>query len=225
MNKKIIIAILIVAALVAGAAYLRGLFDEKAAVVIDKVNDAIYAALAAAGIENELVDVTDARTIVDYEVPGGMNKEVALFYVLGAAAQYATAESIITATLFENGSASEESTVSVQDVLAFLNEEIGIQEFREKITRAAPFSFHSSKYFIGFVRWASFLIPSANADEIDLGLEVDDIKAGRLTECTKKLRALEAQCNDPDPSSNEKCLNEAKRAFLACILPPDNKWQ
>src|SRR3990167_4437762 len=103
MNKKIIIAILIVAALVAGAAYLRGLFDEKAAVVIDERNDAIYAALAAAGIENALVDVTDARTIVDYEVPGGMNKEVALFYVLGAAARYAAAESTITATKIFRG--------------------------------------------------------------------------------------------------------------------------
>src|SRR3989338_4688304 len=225
MNKKIIIAILIVAALVAGAAYLRGLFDEKATVVIDERNDAIYAALAAAGIENALVDVTDARTIVDYEVPGGMNKEVALFYVLGAAARYAAAESTITATLFENESASEEATVSARDARAFLNREINLQEFREKIVRAAPFSFRNGKHWIGFVRRASFLILPANASVIDLELESSDIKAGPLIECTKKLRALEAQCNDPDPSRNAACLNEAKRAFLACILPPGNKWQ
>ena len=135
MNKKIIIAILVVAVLVVGVAYLRSLFDEKVAVVIDERNDAIYAALLSVGIENALVDVTDEMTIIGYEVPQDMHKQTALYYVIGAAARYAVPESAITATLFENGSASEESTVFAKDALAFLNKEITGETFSGRINR------------------------------------------------------------------------------------------
>ena len=109
--------------------------DEQTAVVIDERNDAIYAALVSVGIENALVDVTDERTIIRYEVPNDMNKEAALYYVIGGAARYAIPGSTITATLFENESASEESTVSVKDVFAFLNKKITEKKFSGRINR------------------------------------------------------------------------------------------
>lgn len=128
-------AIAIVLAVVFFIRFDRASVDEQTAVVIDERNDAIYAALVSVGIENALVDVTDARTIIRYEVPRAINKKAALYYVIGAAARYAVPASTIIATLFENESASEESTVSVKDVLAFLNKEMTEKEFSGRINR------------------------------------------------------------------------------------------
>jgi hypothetical protein len=80
--------------------------------VADGRNDSVYASLAVAGMENALVDLTDERTIIGYELPRELDKEVALFYVLGAAARHTNPEATITTIAFQGGKASEEASVA-----------------------------------------------------------------------------------------------------------------
>lgn len=177
-------------------------------VVIDERNDFVYSALAAAGIEKALVDVTDDRTIVDYELPIDLEKEVALFYVLGAAARYTNSESSITTTVFKDSKVSEESTVTTKHLLAFLNEEISLQECQERIVRTAPPSRRIGTHLFWSAR-------PANAQS------AEDIELAEALRCWNRYLTSKDFCESGDlvdPQKNkESCLFFAKRQLLICI--------
>lgn len=194
--------------------------------ITDGRNDSVYASLAVAGVENALVDLTGERTIIGYELPGDLDKEVALFYILGAAARHTNPEATITTTLFTGGQPSEEATVAAKDVIAFLNEEISLQECQARISRTTPSLRRHNGPASSMGVLAAPLLPAVNAQE--------DIEPAQAARCMRMLKEWQDQCNsayfkelNTGPGYDfEKikadCLLLAKKAFLRCIGRPKN---
>lgn len=124
-----ILALIIILSIV----YINIPLAEEDNVPVDERNSNVYEALVAAGIENALIDITDKGAIVNYDPPEGMENEVALYYIIGAVAPYMGAGTNITVTLFEGENAIREYGVDMEDVAAFLNEEINEEEFSSRI--------------------------------------------------------------------------------------------
>jgi hypothetical protein len=170
--------------------------------VADGRNDSVYASLAVAGMENALVDLTDERTIIGYELPRELDKEVALFYVLGAAARHTNPEATITTIAFQGGKASEEASVAAKDVMAFLNEEISLQECQARITRTGPLALRHGVTEPSIGVLAAPLLPAVSAQE--------DIEPAQATRCIRLLQEWQGQCN----SAYFKELNTGRAMIL-----------
>lgn len=106
---------------------------SEAEVLPSEANSHIYSLLVAANIEEALVDSTNERTIVSYDLSDNMEKEVSWFYVMGAVASVVPQSKRIEIQAFVNGEPTESITVQMADALDFANNRISEEEFRTKL--------------------------------------------------------------------------------------------
>ncbi|RLG39170.1 MAG: hypothetical protein DRN91_00585 [Candidatus Alkanophagales archaeon] len=88
--------------------------------------------MTSVGIEDAIVDITDERALVRYNLPENMSKESVNYYIMGAAAAITNSSKIVI-QVYENFTPLEEIVVSTEDVLAFMNETITYEEFEKRI--------------------------------------------------------------------------------------------
>ena len=94
----------------------------------------LYSALADAGIENAVADVTKERTLVRFELPEGMNKEAAVSYLFGVAAELEPNVSDIVVQVFKNEKPVEEYKAKSSDVKDYSAGKISDSDFEGKVT-------------------------------------------------------------------------------------------
>jgi len=132
MKKKIVIPIAVTAVL-AIALYILSLPSQPEPEIIpNPLNTELYLALTSVGIEDAIVDITDERALVRYNLPENMSKESVNYYIMGAAAAITNSSKIVI-QVYENFTPLEEIVVSTEDVLAFMNETITYEEFEKRI--------------------------------------------------------------------------------------------
>ena len=98
-------------------------------------NTVLYEALAEAGIENALVDVTKERIIVRLEIPEGYGKQATLSYVFGAAAETGQSSGQLIVEVFEGETPKEQYTASIKDIIDAAEGKITEESFAAKVER------------------------------------------------------------------------------------------
>ena len=138
MNKKIIIGIAVIIALIIAAfsyLYLAPAEESEIPVYSSPKNTLVYAVLVEGGLNESIVDITDERTLIGIEIDPDMYGENVAFYAMGAAASIAPETPDIIVQLFLNGTFSEEYSVKTQAVIDFTEERITEQEFDNLIKK------------------------------------------------------------------------------------------
>lgn len=117
MKKIITISLAIIAVVVLIVGYLT-LVPAKAVV---PENEALYSVLANVGIDDALVDVTDERVLVRYNLPEGKDPEAARYFVLGTAAHVAPYSKRIIIQTYRDMEPLEEASVATADVIRIMS--------------------------------------------------------------------------------------------------------
>lgn len=99
-------------------------------------NSILYHALANESITDAVVNITDERAFVRYNVPGNMSKNESIYYTLGAAARLASGSDRIVLEVYTDFEPDEKVVVSMDAANKFLTNEISTQEFRNEIQRS-----------------------------------------------------------------------------------------
>jgi len=100
---------------------------------IREENTRLYAALVAVGIEDAIVDITDERALIRFNLPNNLNKEATWYYIMSASAAIAPETDKIIIQTYENYERREEVTVNTTDVIALINGSITIEEFQKML--------------------------------------------------------------------------------------------
>ena len=85
---------------------------------IREENTRLYAALVAVGIEDAIVDITDERALIRFNLPNNLNKGATWYYIMSASAAIAPETDKIIIQTYENYERREEVTVNTTDVIA-----------------------------------------------------------------------------------------------------------
>ncbi|RLI85044.1 MAG: hypothetical protein DRO98_07650 [Archaeoglobales archaeon] len=133
MKKKVAISITVIAILAISLYILSLPLLPEPEITTNPLNTELYLALASVGIEDAVVDITDERALIRYNLPENMSKESVNYYIMGAAATIAPNSSKIVIQVYENFTPVEEVVVSTEDVLTFMNETITHEEFEKRI--------------------------------------------------------------------------------------------
>lgn len=96
-------------------------------------NTELYGKLAASGIQDALVDVTEERALIRYNQPANMTRSSSVHIAMGSAAQVAPNSSEIVVEVYEDFEPAVTATVTTDDVLAFLDGEITYETFRDRV--------------------------------------------------------------------------------------------
>lgn len=131
MKKKVAISITVIAIL-AISSYILSLPSQPEPVTPYPLNTELYLALASVGIEDAVVDITEERALIRYNLPENMSKEAVNYYIMGAAATITNSSKILI-QVYENFTPLEEVIVSTEDVLAFMNGTITYEELEKRI--------------------------------------------------------------------------------------------
>ena len=126
MNKPKLTVLLFFAifsmAVMAGLVYEMSVTESREVVEenleIRTENTQLYAALVDAGIEDAVVDITDERALIRYNLllPATLNKEATRQYILSASAIIAPETDKIVIQTYVNYEPGEEITVNTKDV-------------------------------------------------------------------------------------------------------------
>ena len=100
---------------------------------IREKNTRLYAALVAVGIEDAIVDITDERALIRYNLPPNLNAEATWYYIISASAIIAPETEKIIIQTYVNYEPREEVTVNTTDVIALMNEDITMEDFKEMV--------------------------------------------------------------------------------------------
>jgi len=100
---------------------------------IHEENTQLYAALVAVGIEDAIVDITDERALIRFNLPNNLNKEATWYYIMSASAAIAPETDKIIIQTYENYERREEVTVNTTDVMALINGNITMEEFQKML--------------------------------------------------------------------------------------------
>jgi len=134
--KKWLIALLVFLGLILVAAAILGYFaylgSQDDSIQVNEKNTDLYAALVAAGINDAVVDITDERVLVSYNLPKLDDKEAYIYFTLGATSKLSHNSKEIIITEFSDLKAFEEVTVSMEDVKSFSSNTISEEEFMAK---------------------------------------------------------------------------------------------
>jgi len=128
LKLMVLVAFLLILSL-----YFLSLESEKPEITPNPLNIELYAALASVGIEDAVVDITQERALIRYNLPENMSKESVNYYIMGAAATIAPNSSKIVIQVYGNFEPLEEIVVKTEDVLAFMNETITYEELEKRI--------------------------------------------------------------------------------------------
>ena len=139
MNKsKIIIGVAIFSMAVMAGLVHETFVTESREVVEENLeirseNTQLYAALVDAGIEDAVVDITDERALIRYNLPPNLNMEATWYYIISASAIIAPETDKIVIQTYVNYEPREEITVNTTDVIALMNEGITMVDFQERV--------------------------------------------------------------------------------------------
>lgn len=98
-------------------------------------NSALYHALSDATIRDAVVDITEERAFVRYNVPAGMSKNESIYYTLGAAAAVASSSDRVVLEVYTNYEPNERVVVDMEAATAFRDNRTTAREFRNEIRR------------------------------------------------------------------------------------------
>ena len=131
MRKKVVVPSIIVT--LAIALYVLSLPTQpEPEIAPDPLSTELYLTLASAGIHDAVVDVTEERALIRYNLPENVSKESVNYYIIGATAAIANSSRIVI-QVYDNFTPLEEVEVSRDDVLAFMNHDITYEEFKGRI--------------------------------------------------------------------------------------------
>jgi len=133
MMKKKLSPILIVAFALIAFFILSLLTQPEPEITPNPLNTELYSALASAGIEDAVVDITPERALIRYNLPENMSKESANYYIMGAAATITPNSSKIVIQVYEDFEPLEEVVANTEDVLAFIDGAITYEELEKRI--------------------------------------------------------------------------------------------
>ena len=100
---------------------------------IREENTQLYAALVAVGIEDAIVDITDERALIRFNLPNNLNKEATWYYIMSASTAIAPESDKIIIQTYENYERREELTVNTTDAMALINGKITMEEFQKML--------------------------------------------------------------------------------------------
>ncbi len=97
-------------------------------------NTNLYNALLDFGITDAVVDITEERAFIRYNLPDFLDNETAVFYIMVAAASVAPEAQVIIVQTYQNFEPVDEVTVSTKDVISLREGKISEEEFLKKIS-------------------------------------------------------------------------------------------
>lgn len=103
---------------------------------VSEQNSRVYAKLVDANITSAVVDINDSRSLVRYEVPPEMSVEESEQYAMGATASIAEEAHTIRLQVYEDFEKVEEVRIATEDVLAYRDNEISLDELERRIERS-----------------------------------------------------------------------------------------
>ena len=134
--KKWVIALLVFLGLIVLAAAVLGYFaylgSQDDSIQVNEKNTDLYAALVAAGIKDAVVDITDERVLVSYNLPKMDDKENYVYFTIGAAYKLSPNSKKVIITEFSDLKPFEEVTISMDDVKEFAADKLSEEEFVAK---------------------------------------------------------------------------------------------
>jgi aspartate 1-decarboxylase len=129
--RKIIIPLALLALIIVVLGYVA--LKPAPVVEVKAENVRLYSALANMGIEDAVVDVTQDKVLVRYNLPANMDMDTVSYYVMGAAAQAAPDSKEIILQVYEDMQPVKEVTVNTSDVISFINERMTLTDFQAVI--------------------------------------------------------------------------------------------
>lgn len=96
-----------------------------------------YDMLAAGGLQDAVVDITAERALARYNEPEGVDPEATWIFVMQTLATVAPDTPIAVVQRYADFSPVEEIIAEVADVLAYLEGDITVEEFAERVERRA----------------------------------------------------------------------------------------
>lgn len=97
-------------------------------------NTNLYNTLVDFGIIDAVIDISEERAFIRYELPDFIDKTNAVYYIMGAASSVAPETETIIIQTYQNFEPVDEVIVSTKEVIFFTNGEITEEEFLEKIS-------------------------------------------------------------------------------------------
>jgi len=132
MKKKIVIPVVVLAVIAIILFILSLPSQPEAEITPSPLNTKLYTILASAGIEDAVVDITDERALVRYNLPKDVNKEDALQFVVIEVAKISDSNKIII-QIYDNFTPLEEVNVDKEDALKLARHEITYEELKQRI--------------------------------------------------------------------------------------------
>ena len=96
------------------------------------LHEALPTILVKSRIEDAVVDVTDERALVRYNLPHGLDKDDTLQFVIVEAAKISDSNKIVI-QIYENFTPLEEINVDRKVVLDFAKHRITYEEFKQRV--------------------------------------------------------------------------------------------
>ncbi len=131
--RKLIVVFLVLIALVAMVTFLYLPAPSEEEINPDPLNNELYSELMRIGIRDAVVDITDERALIRYNLPEGMSREDTELSIMKAAATIAPDSDKIVIQTYENFKPVEEVTIGTSDVLDFMEKTITYEEFKNRI--------------------------------------------------------------------------------------------
>jgi len=136
-RRKVGVAVLVLVVVLAGTlVVLAQPTPSEEPLNVSEQNSRVYAKLVDANITSAVVDINDSRALVRYEVPPEMSVEESEQYVIGATASVAEDTPAIRLQVYEDFEKIEEARVATEDVLAYRDGEISLDELEQRIERS-----------------------------------------------------------------------------------------
>lgn len=98
-------------------------------------NTELFYTLADASITDAVVDITDERALVRYNVPENMTKNESVYYTLGATARVANESERVVLEVFSENEPVERVEVRVEEVESYLSDETTLSDLEKEIER------------------------------------------------------------------------------------------
>jgi len=132
MKKKIIVPFVIIVVSIAILVFLSLPSPREPEAISDPLNHELYLKLTNMGIKDAVVDITEERVLIRYNLLKNMNKSSVNYEIMRNAATIADSGRIII-QVYEDFKPLEEIVVSREDVLAYMNGAISYKELEKRI--------------------------------------------------------------------------------------------
>jgi len=132
MKKKIIVPFVIIVVSIAILVFLSLPSPREPEAISDPLNHELYLKLTNMGIKDAVVDITEERVLIRYNLLKSMNKSSVNYEIMRNAATIADSGRIII-QVYEDFKPLEEIVVSREDVLAYMNGAISYKELEKRI--------------------------------------------------------------------------------------------